>query len=170
MSLLSSVRPLVVALVLAAAVSACTGGDDEAQQAELTALRDEVAELVERDAQREEQLQEAVAATKRLAQADPLARLRATDEELMRLTDALTVLEADLAAAVSDGTEADQELSGATSELREQHQQVLDAVAQLGDQLDAARGRIDTVGGEVDELRTLFTTLRDRLDRLQRGG
>ncbi len=94
--------------------------------------------------------------TSTLEPAALVARTEATDEELARLVDALTVLEEDLTVLDEELAEVEAELSAATSDLR--------AV------VDGVRGGLDEVRADNDELRALIVTVRDRLDRCQADG
>lgn len=85
-----------------------------------------------------------------------VARTEATDVELARLVDALTVLEEELAIMAEELTTVESELSTATSDLR--------AV------VDGVRADLDAVRADNDELRALIVTVRDRLDRCQADG
>ena len=85
-----------------------------------------------------------------------VARTEATDAELVRLVDALSVLEEELAILGEELTAVESELSTATSDLR--------AV------VDGVRTGLDEVRAENDELRALIVTVRDRLDRCQADG
>jgi len=85
-----------------------------------------------------------------------IARTEATDEELARLVDALSVLEEDLTILDEELAAVEAELTAATSDLR--------AV------VDGVRGGLDEVRADNDELRALIVTVRDRLDRCQADG
>ncbi|MFO7959634.1 MAG: hypothetical protein R6U94_01655 [Nitriliruptoraceae bacterium] len=94
--------------------------------------------------------------TSTLDPAGLVERTEATDEELARLVDALSVLEEDLTVLDEELAAVEAELSTATSDLR--------AV------VDGVRGGLDQVRADNDELRALIVTLRDRLDRCQADG
>lgn len=168
-------RCLLPALALTVGLAGCVGTDEvsDAEREQLVALRAEVDALKERDSDREDRLAELEAATERLERDDPFGRITDAEEELVRLVDALTVLEEELATVaaadaerVEQATETDAELA----QLREATTELREAIAVVEDQAASTRGRVDRVGGELEELQTLFTTLRDRLDRLQRDG
>jgi chromosome segregation ATPase len=115
---------------------------DEATQeleARLTEVEDRLAQL-----------------TSTLEPAALLERADATDAELVRLVDALSVLEEELAILGEELVEVEAELSTATSDLR--------AV------VDGVRSGLDEVRADNDELRALIVTVRDRLDRCQADG
>jgi chromosome segregation ATPase len=85
-----------------------------------------------------------------------IERADATDAELARLVDGLSVLEEELAILGEELAEVEAELSTATSDLR--------AV------VDGVRSGLDEVRADNDELRALIVTVRDRLDRCQADG
>lgn len=119
--------------------AAPTAAESEELQTRLTAVEDGLEEL-----------------TTTLDPEGLVARIEATDAELVRLVDALTVLEEELAILGEELTSVESELSTATSDLR--------AV------VDSVRGGLDEVRAENDELRALIVTVRDRLDRCQADG
>ncbi len=157
-------RLLVVALA-ALVLGACTGDDADADdvaqlRSEVTALREERSNTIDRIERLEELAAELDAAT------DELAEATATDDEDGSLDERLRETHDDLERLEGSLAELDQEVDGATGALRDE----LDSVqSSLRDDLDTAQGSIEQLRGEIDELRTLYTTLRDRLDRLQVG-
>lgn len=159
------VRRVGAALTLvtaAALLLGCSGPTTE----EVQALEERVAELESAAAsagateELETRLAEVEDGLDRLTTTlDPaalVARTEATDEELARLVDALTVLEEDLTLLDEELAAVEAELSTATSDLR--------AV------VDGVRGGLDEVRADNDELRALIVTVRDRLDRCQADG
>ncbi len=129
----------------------------------MTALNQRVTEL-ERELARggdvqeritglEERIEEVAAAHDTLADLD---RIEETEEELVRLVDALTVLEEDLDVLAEGSGALEEEVRETTGDLRSV--------------LDEVRAGVDELRAENDELRTLIETVRDRLDRCQADG
>jgi len=148
---------VVVAAAVAAGAAAC--GDVDAREAEIADLRAQLAQHVGAQAALEDRFDELDGAIERLAsdrRADQTAVHVATmDEDLSRVIDALTVIEATLDAEVDDRDAFEEEASTAAADLRRS--------------VTTLQGSVDEVKGELEELQTLYATLRDRLDRLQRG-
>lgn len=151
-------RLSVVVAALAAAAVAC--GDASARDAEVDALAAQLADQDQAQTQLEERLDALEGTIGRLGTdrtAENTARhVASLDEDVSRIVDAVTVLEATIDAEAGDRRGLSDDLEAAAADLRR-------SVAAL-------QGSVDEVQGEVEELRTLYTTLRDRLDRLQRGG
>lgn len=148
----------VVAAALAAGALAC--GDTSARDAEVDALAAQLADQGQSQAQLAARLDDFEGAIARLdadrTGEDTASHVASLDEDVSRVIDALTVLEATIDAEAGDRRALSDDLEAAAADLRR-------SVAAL-------QGSVDEVQGEVEELRTLYTTLRDRLDRLQRGG
>lgn len=165
----------VIALVVL--LAACGGADPRAvvDPAEMDALREEVVALGERDAARQQRLEDLETTVDRLSRADASGRLTEAERELAQLTETLSVFDGELAAAVTDNEQRDAqtaettgELAGQNAELLEANEQLRQTVDELRGQLDAAGGRIDRVSGEIEDLGIRYETLRDRLDRAGR--
>jgi chromosome segregation ATPase len=170
-------RPRLLVLALAAGLVACGGIDTSAEQdrEELQALREQVETLVERDAQRDTRIEDLELAAERLSRADPSTRITDTERELARVVETLSMLDEELAAAVTEGAQRDTEVAATTGELAEQNAALREAndelratVGELREQLDNARSRVDRVSGEVEDLEIRYETLRDRVDRAGR--
>lgn len=133
-------------------LTACAGGGETVDPAEVESLREQVTALTERDAARAQRLEELEATTARLTRTNPITRVTEAEREIARLGDTLAVLDEELAEQNAAILETDEQLQGVAGELR--------------GQLDDALGRIDRVSGEVEDLEIRYLTLRDRLDRL----
>ncbi len=148
-----------VALALAASLALVGCGPDteaiEALEAEVADLRVDLAERRTAEADLAARLDDLEAALADATGDDGLGdRVAEVDDELGRIVDALTVLEADLAAEraereqlAEDVEVADRDLRSGLTDLRDDLDAVRGEVGLLGDQVDVLRERVDRAGG-----------------------
>lgn len=151
-----------VALALAAALALVGCGPDteateaiEALEAEVADLRVDLAERRTTQADLAARLDDLEAALADATGDDGLGdRVAEVDSELGRIVDALTVLEADLAAERAEREQlaedievADRDLRSGLTDLRGDLDAVRGEVGLLGDQVDVLRERVDRAGG-----------------------
>jgi len=141
-------------IVVAAALTAC-GPDTEAidaLEAEVADLRVELAERRDAQASLDARLDDLEVALTDATGDDGLGdRVAEITDELGRLVDALTVLEADLAAEVAERGQLAEDVEVADRDLRT-------GLTDLRDDLDAVRGQIGLLDDQVE-------VLRERVDR-----
>ncbi len=142
------------AFAVAALLAGC-GPDTEALEAleaDVAALRVELAEQREAEATIQGRLDDLEAAVIDATGDDGLGdRVAEVDDELGRIVDALAELEADLAAEAAARQQLAEDVEAADSDLR----------GGLAD----VRGQLDAVRGEVGLLNDQVEVLRERIDR-----
>lgn len=149
---------LAAALIVVPFVWPSDGQDDLAD--DVVALRAELREREDAEAELRERIEELEAAQLPASEPDddgpdPHAeRLDDVEEELARLVDALTVLEADLDAGASSRAELQQRIDAVDADLR-------GALGEL-------RGGIDELRGQLALLRDRVEVLTTRIDDLER--
>lgn len=148
---------LAGAAALVLAVPACTPDTEvaDALQEEVDQLRSELRERREAHDALEQQLEDLELAVTDATADDGLDdRLDTVEEELARIADGLTVLEADLDAESSaraqlaeDIEVTDRDLRNGLAELRDGLDGVRGSVGLLDDQVEVLRERVDRAGG-----------------------
>lgn len=151
------IRPATACAAVAVAVALAGCGPDteaiDALEAEVGDLRVELAERRDAEATLDARLDDLEVALADATGDDGLGdRVAEVDDELARIVDALTVLEADLDAETAARQQLAEDIEVADRDLRS-------GLADL-------RGELDTVRGEVGLLNDQVEVLRERLDLL----